>query len=60
MSADFTGCFKLKLKSRKTFDNTVSTRSVFFLISLWGGGCSPAVPPPPRVRQCGPSLPVTL
>jgi len=37
-SADFGGSFRLKRKSRKTFDFIVSTKYVFFYnFALWGG-----------------------
>jgi hypothetical protein len=47
-TADFSDWFRLKVKSRKTFD-IISTKSAFLKFpfwEFWGGGCSPAAPPP--------------
>jgi hypothetical protein len=49
-SADFSGGFRLKSKSRKAFRIIIATKPFFFLnfrfVGFGGGGCSP-VPPPP-------------
>jgi hypothetical protein len=49
--ADLSVWFRLKGKSRKTFDIIIPTKYVFFKLRFWGdlGGCSlagPPVPPP--------------
>jgi hypothetical protein len=53
-SADFSGGFRLKGKSRKTFDTIISTKSVFFKFKfwmVWGVDCSPASP-----LECAPGF----
>jgi hypothetical protein len=49
-SADFSGRFWPKGKSNKMF-NIMSTKSVIFKFSLWGGGGPTAPPPVPRLRK---------
>jgi hypothetical protein len=46
-NADFRGWFRLKRKSRKTFDIIISTKSVFFQFRFWAvwAGCGPAATP---------------
>jgi hypothetical protein len=49
-SADLCGGFRLKGKSRKTFDFVISAKSVFFLISVlrgFGRGATARQPPHP-------------
>jgi len=45
-SADFSGLFRLKGKSRNTFDTIMSTKSFFFIISVLRGfgGLQPSSP----------------
>jgi hypothetical protein len=48
-SADVSSWFRLKGKSRKTFDIIVPTKSVIFNFQIWGfggGGLQPGSPPP--------------
>ena len=45
-SADFSGLFWLRDKSRKTFNVIASTKSVYFNFRFGRGGYSPAAPPP--------------
>jgi hypothetical protein len=53
-SADFSGWFRLNIKSRKTFDIIIPTKLCFLNFSFWefggGGGCRAAAPLPPWVR----------
>jgi hypothetical protein len=48
LSADFSGWFRLKCKSRKTFDIIMSTKSVLFSLLLWEMASAQRQPPHPR------------
>jgi hypothetical protein len=40
----------LKGKPRKTFDVILYTKPLFLKLSIWGGECKPAAPPPSGAR----------
>jgi hypothetical protein len=46
-SVNFNGWFWLKVKSRKTFDIIIFTKSVFFNFGFGGGAAALQTPPPP-------------
>jgi hypothetical protein len=63
LPADFNGWFRLKGKSRRTFDTMVSTKSVFFKFRFCGFGGAAAdrsQHPPPPEPKCAPGFNVAL